>query len=591
MSRIAIDPITRVGGHLRVEVEIADGVVSDAWSSGTMFRGMERILKGRDPRDAWLFAQRICGACTGAHALASVRAVESALGVAIPTNARLIRNIVAGAAATQDHVVQFYQQSSLDWVDVLAALDADPLATSRLAQSLSDWPDSSAVHFKEVQDRLAKYVDSGQLGPFANGYWGHPAYRLPPEADLLVMAHYFEALDWQRRVSRIHALLGGKNPHPQTFLVGGMALAPPWGGPVRALPGEHPRLPERTSPIALSADGLADLTALIADTTAFVNRVYAPDVLAIAGYHDDWIEIGRSIGNYMSAGEFPEGDTAESPRLLPAGRIINGNLERLEPVDQAAVAETVAHSWYTYDDGDDAALRHPLDGQTNQRYAGPSLPFTTLDGSEKYSWLKAPRYQESPMEVGPLARTLVAYGWGNQEIRTTVDDYVGRLGLGPEALFGTLGRMVARAVEAQVVAARLGGWLTELRGNLASGNLAIADITKWDTGSWPSEALGWSFVETPRGMLGHWLKMKDQRIEGYQIVDATTWNASPRDAKNRRGPLEEALVGTPVADPAQPLEILRTVHSFAPCTACAVHSYSLGASEPFGIDIVEGGVR
>jgi len=591
MSRIAIDPITRIGGHLRIEAEIADGVVGDAWSSGTMFRGMELILKGRDPRDAWLFAQRICGACTGAHALASVRAVESALGVRIPTNARLIRNLIAGATNTQDHVVQFYQQQALDWVDVLAALDADPAATSRLARSLSDWTNSSAVHFKEIQDRLAKYVRSGQLGPFANGYWGHPAYRLPPEADLMVMAHYFEALDWQRRVSRIHTLLGGKNPHPQTFIVGGMVLAPPWGGPVRALTGEHPRLPERTSPIPLSADGLADLVSLIGETRAFVDRVYVPDVLAIAGYHDDWIGIGKGVGNYLSYGDLPEGDTAESVRLLPAGRIINGNLERTEPVDQAAVAETVAHSWYA-DEGDDAGgLRHPSSGQTAQRYAGPTLPFTTLENSAKYSWLKAPRYQESPMEVGPLARLLIAYVEGRPDTRATVDDYVGRLGLGPNALFGTLGRMVAQAVEAQVVAARIGGWLTELRDNLAAGDLAVADITRWDPGAWPSEAQGWSLGETPRGSLGHWVTVRDQTIAAYQIVDASTWNGSPRDGKNRRGPMEEALIGTPVADPARPIEILRTVHSFAPCTACAVHAYRPGGAGPIEVRVVAGGGR
>lgn len=589
MARLAIDPVTRVGGHLRLEVEVADGEVSDAWSSGTMFRGIEVILKGRDPRDAWLFAQRICGACTGAHALASVRAVENAFGVRIPTNARIIRNLMAGAAAAQNHVVQFYQQHALDWVDVVAAAGADPNATSRLARSLSDWPKSSITYFTEVRDRLAKMVDSGQLGPFANGYWGHPAYRLSPEADLMVMAHYLEALDWQREVGRIHTLLGGKNPHPQTYLVGGMTLVPPWGGPVKAVGGEHPRLPERDMPIALSQDGLAELNELVAETRAFVDRVYVPDALAIAAYYDDWFGVGAGSANFLSYGEYPESDVSQAELLLlPRGRIARGDLTRLEPVDPAAIGETVARSWYTYDGGDEA-YRHPAEGQTDQRYSGPKLPFNTLEGSAKYSWLKAPRYGEEPQEVGPLARVLVAYVAGQADVKIAVDSYVSRLGLGPEALTGTLGRMVARAIEAQVVAARLGGWHTALRESLAEGNLAVADITKWDPGSWPPEASGFSLGETPGGAVGHWVKVKDAKVESYQIVDASTWNLSPRDARDLRGACEEALIGTPVADPARPLEILRTVHSFAPCTACAVHAHGLEAGLSLEVRVAGGG--
>ena len=579
MTRTAIDPVTRVGGHLRLEVDVADGAVRDAWSSGTAFRGMELVLRGRDPRDAWLFAQRICGACTAAHAIASVRAVEDALGIRIPANARLIRNLIGGAAFAQAHVLGFYQQSLLDWVDVMAALDADPSATATLARSLSDWPTSSADHFAQVKGRIAKLVDSGQLGPFTNGYWGHPAYRLAPEADLLFLSHYLEALDWGRAVSRFHTLLGGKNPHLQGFVVGGMVLAAPWGGPVKAVTGEHPRLPDRGSPVALSEDGLFDLGQLIEQMRTFVDQVYVPDVLAIAGYHDDWQGLGAGLGNYLSFGDFPEDDMADAPLLLPRGRILGGRTSEIQPVDQAAVAETVAHSWYAYPDeeGGDAAFRHPFDGRTTPRYDGPTLPFTSLEGSVTYSWLKAPRYAEEPMEVGPLARVLVAYALSKRTVRIAVDDYVARLRAGPEALTGTLGRMVARAIEAQLVAARLDGWLTELRDNLASGDLAVADITRWDPQSWPSDTRGWSLGETPKGALGHWVTLHDGTVSDYQVVDATTWNASPRDGKGLRGALEEALVGTPVADPERPLEVLRVVHAFDPCTACAAHVFGRGA--------------
>lgn len=585
MTRTVIDPVTRVGGHLRIEVEIANGVVRDAWSSGTMFRGMELILRGRDPRDAWLLAQRVCGACTGVHALASVRAVENALGVAIPTNARLARNLIAGTGFVGSHVVGFYHQHAFDWVDAAAALRADPAATSALARSMSDWPQSSSSHFKDVIDRLATVVGSGQPGPFASAFRGHPAYRLSPEANLLVVAHYLEALDWQRTITRIETLLGGKSPHPQTYLVGGMALAPPWGGPERGLPGEHPQQIERSSPTPLSARGLADIGQAITIARTFVEQVYVPDTLMIARQYGEWAGIGKGIGNYLSFGEFPEDDTGKPALLLARGRVMARDLASVGPVDQAGVAETVARSWYSYDDGDDA-LRHPANGQTKAAYAGPTPPFASLEGSARYSWIKAPRYQDEPMEVGPLARMVVAYVEGQRDVRAALDGAVAGLGGGQEALFSTLGRTVARAVEAQVVAARLEGWLGDLVANLATGDLAVTDLTRWDPGSWPGEARGWALGEAPRGAVGHWVTIRDQRIDSYQLVDATTWNGSPRDARDRRGALEEALVGTPVADAARPIEILRSVHSFDPCPACAVHAYGPGARGPVEIRVL-----
>jgi len=568
MTRIAIDPITRIEGHLRIEVEVENGVVRDAWSSGTMFRGMELILKGRDPRDAWVFAQRACGVCTTVHALASVRSVENALGLKIPTNARLVRNLIAGSQFVQDHVIHFYHLHALDWVDVVSALSADPAATSRLAQSISEWPLSSASYFKGVQDRLKAFVASGQLGPFANGYWGHPAYRLPPEANLMAVAHYLEALDWQRQVIRIHALLGAKNPHPQTYLVGGMALAL-----------------DPNSPTALNARGLSEIAELIAQAKRFVDQVYIPDVLAVAGFYKDWAGIGQGIGNYMSYGEFPEDDSGRpSAFYLPRGRIMGRDITKVEPVDQLDVGETVAHSWYTYSDGDDT-LKHPWDGETNPTYTGPTPPFEHIE-TDRYSWLKSPRYKDEPMEVGPLARMLVAYVWGQSDVKAGVDGVLEALGVGPEALFSTLGRIAARAIETQVIANRLGRWLADLEANLATGDLAIADVTKWDPTSWPAEAQGWGFEEAPRGSLGHWVKIAGETIENYQLVVPSTWNGSPRDQKGRRGAWEEALVGTPVADPAKPLEVLRTVHSFDPCMACAVHVYDPDTGSSVEIRVV-----
>jgi len=583
MARLAIDPVTRVGGHLRIEVEVADGSVRDAWSSGTAFRGMELILPGRDPRDAWLFAERICGASTTVHALASVRAVENALGTRIPRNARLLRNLVAGAQYLTDHVVHFYHLHALDWVDVVDALRADPAGASKLARSMSDWPLSSPAYFGEVRDRIARFVETGRTGPFANGYWGHPAYRLPPELNLVIVAHYLEALTWQRTFSRFLVLVGGKNPHPQAFVVGGMAAAPPWGGPAQNRAGEHPPVDQK-APVALSEEGLADMAALLAEARTFVDQVYVPDAMAIAGSYRDWAAIGGGIGNYLSYGEFPEDDADGSTLLLPRGRVMGRGMSLVEPVDQGGVAETVAHSHYAYE-GDDGVLRHPLNGRTEPAYGGPELPFTTLEGSDKYSWLKAPRYQEAPMEVGPLARMLVAYAEGRADVGVVLERAMAALGLGPEGLFSTLGRVIARALEAEVVAGQLERWLTDLRATIAGGDLALVDLSRWDPAGWPREASGWSLGEAPGGALGHWVRIRDQVIETYQVVDPNTWNGSPRDASGRRGAWEEALVGTPLADPARPLEILRTVHSFDPCTACAAHAFGPGADGTVGIRV------
>ena len=551
--RVAIDPVTRIEGHLRIEVEVENGRVTDAWSSGTMFRGIELILKDRDPRDAWVFAQRICGVCTTVHALASVRAVENALGITIPDNARIIRDLIAGAQLVQDHVVHFYHLHALDWVDVTLALKADPSKTSTLAQSISPWPNSSANYFRGVQTKLQAFINSGQLGLFANGYWGHPAYVLPPEVNLLAVAHYLEALDWQRNFIRIHAVLGGKNPHPQSYLVGGMATA---------------LNPNNES--TLNADRLGLLTQLLQSGQDFVSQVYIPDVLAIAGFYKNWASIGAGLGNYMAYGDYAtDAQDLSSTYFFPNGLIQQQNLSVVNPVAQTQVAEYIAHSWYTYAEGNAAGL-HPWKGETNPQYTGPTPPFDYVT-TDKYSWLKAPRYNGTAVEVGPLARTLLAYASGTSSVQQIVKSALAQLGVGPTALFSTLGRVAARAIEAQLMVNQLPTWLQQLEDNMARGDLTIHDNTYWDPSTWPQEAFGFGHHEAPRGSLGHWVHIKNGAIANYQAVVPSTWNAGPRDASGQRGAYEAALIGTPVADPTRPVEILRTVHSFDPCLACAVH--------------------
>ncbi len=551
MTHIVVDPVTRIEGHLRVEAQVDDGVVTDAWSSSTMFRGIETILKGRDPRDAWVFTQRICGVCTTVHAIASIRAVEDAIGAKPPPNALLLRNLIAASQQLQDHVIHFYHLHALDWVDIVSALGADAKKTSQLQESISTWPNSSESYFQGVKKRLRDFVEAGQLGPFANAYWGHSAYRLPPEANLLATAHYLEALDWQREVIKIHAILGGKNPHLQSFLVGGMAT---------------PVDPDQQA--SLNIHTIAALRSHIAKARDFIDRVYIPDVLAVAGFYKDWAAIGGGTGNFMVADDYHDGD-GQNP-FFRGGIIRNKDLGELGHFNAGAITELITNSWYSYPSGDDAAL-HPSEGHTTPRYTGPKPPYERLDLDGKYSWLKSPRYNGEPMEVGPLARMLVSYTHGHKEVKAAVGGVLGALGVGPEALFSTLGRIAARAVETKVLADKIEHWVDELQNNMGRGELEIADNSKWDPSSWPRECHGTGLHEAPRGTLGHWVHIKDGVIENYQCVVPSTWNAGPRDAAGGRGPYEASLIGTPVADPKKPVELLRTIHSFDPCMACGVH--------------------
>jgi len=557
MTRVVIDPVTRTEGHLRIEIEVEGGEVTDAWSSGTMFRGIETILRGRDPREAWLFTQRICGICTTVHALASVRAVENALGIEVPDNARILRNLIAATQYVHDHVIHFYHLHALDWVDLVNALEADPAATSELAQSISDYAKSSTDYFTGVQRRLRAFIDGGQLGPFANAYWGHPAYALPPEANLMAVAHYLEALDWQREYAQIHALLGGKNPHLQTYLVGGMAT---------------PIDPE--SQHALNADAVARMREWQDGAVEFVKGVYLPDVLALAPFYLDWAAIGNSGGNYLSYGDFAD---ADGEHYFPAGVILNADLGTVNPVNQQDVTEYVTHSWYRYED-DDRGL-HPWDGLTRPSYTGPKPPYDFLNTDEKYTWLKAPRLNDEPMEVGPLARMLVGYASGHGGIQEMVDMVLGKLGVGPEALFSTLGRAVARCIETVLLVDKTYEWINGLATNMKDGNLQIHAGDRWNPSTWPSDAQGCGWHEAPRGALGHWIHIRDQKILNYQVVAPSGWNASPRAADGKKGPCEAALIGTPIAEPEMPLEVLRTIHSFDPCMACGVHVLNADGAE------------
>jgi Ni,Fe-hydrogenase I large subunit len=555
MARIVVDPVTRIEGHLRIEAEVEGGSVTDAWSSGTMFRGIELILRGRDPREAWIWTQRICGVCTTVHALASVRAVEDALGIEVPPNAELIRNIIAATQYVQDHVIHFYHLHALDWVDVTLALKADPAKTSQLAESISDWPKSSRTYFKAIQDRVKGLVESKQLSLFSSGYWGHPAYHLPPEANLLAVAHYIEALEFQREFIRIHAVLGGKNPHLQTYLVGGMACAMDPNEP------QAPINPER----------ITFLSEIAKTAQTFVEQVYIPDVLAVAGFYRDWFGRGEGLGNFLSYGEYPQGGLHDTSKyFLPRGAILGRDLSKVRPVDPAQVSEYVTHSWYEYSGGDSSG-KNPYEGETHPKYTGPKPPFEHLNVEEKYSWLKSPRYMDTPMEVGPLSRMLVAYASGHAEVKELVNGVLIKLNAPATALFSTLGRIAARAIETELMSRQVPKWIDQLNKNLNDGDLRVHNGEKWDPATWPKSAQGWGFHEAPRGSLGHWVQIEDRAIKNYQCVVPTTWNAGPRDAKGQRGAYEAALLKTPIADPERPVEILRTVHSFDPCLACAVH--------------------
>ena len=553
-KRVTIDPVTRIEGHLRVDVEVDGGRVKKAWASGQMWRGVENILVGRDPRDAWAITQRICGVCTTVHAIASVRAVENALQLEIPVNAQYIRNMIMLAHAIHDHIVHFYHLSALDWVDVVSALKADPDKAAELAQSLSNWNGNSKAEFRKVQEKLKGFVGTGQLGIFTNGYWGHPAMKLTPEVNLLAVVHYLQALEVQRYANKIVAILGSKSPHIQNVAVGGVA-----------------------NPLSVDSQSVLTVERLLAvkewmlKLDDFVKNVYLVDVAAIGAFYADWTKVGRGITDYLCVPDVPL-DGKGTTFALPGGYIEGGKLDSFKPIKTfgdpyfvAGVTEAVKHSWYDYSGGNDQSL-HPYKGETTPNY-------TDFQDDGKYSWLKSPTFYGKPMQVGPLARVLNMLAAGHEPTKkyaTGALDLVSSIAgtpVGLEAMHSTIGRHAARAIGCAVQSDEM-----VKQWDLLVANMAKGDLTTFNKPVFPKgEQMGVGFHEAPRGVLSHWVVIEDGKIKNYQCVVPTTWNAAPRNEKDQPGAYEACLLDNPVADPEKPLEVLRTVHSFDPCLACAVH--------------------
>ncbi len=554
-KHIVVDPITRIEGHLRIEAVIDDNnTIVDAYSSSTMFRGIEEILKGRDPRDCGLLAMRICGVCTGTHYQRSIEAVEDAFKITIPKNARLVRNLIQGSLYVHDHVVHFYHLHALDWVDITKALEADPKKTVdeafKWANIAGETPwVADAAKFASVQERLKKFVKQGRLGIFGNGYWGNPHYKLTNEQNLLAVTHYLQALDLQRDAAKMMAIFGGKQPHPQSIVVGGVTCVQDIQNPSR---------------IGLFKD-------LLMNFRRFIKGAYLPD-LYMAGtmYADEALDgTGGGLKSYMSYGDFRLDDTGfyKSALLFPSGIVLNGDLSKVIEFDQAKVAEDVTHAWY---EGDKPL--HPFDGQTVPKYTGfgkKENGVAYLNTKEKYSWIKSPIYDDKRVEVGPLARMVVGVARKDKRISEYVNKFLKNGKFPVEVLFSTVGRTAARAIETELMADAMVEWTDELAKNVAMGDLST--WTEFDFDVVSKDAKGYGLAEAPRGALGHWVRIKDGKVVNYQAVVPSTWNAAPRDYKNRMGAYEASLIGTKVAKPDEPLEILRTIHSFDPCIACAVH--------------------
>ncbi len=562
-KHLVIDPITRIEGHLRIEAIIDENnVVVDAYSSSTMFRGIEEILKGRDPRDCGLLAMRICGVCTGTHYQRSIEAVEHAFGVTIPKNARLVRNLIQGALYLHDHIVHFYHLHALDWVDITEALKADPKATVAEAQKWAKvsgqrpWNANEDV-YAAVQERVTKYVKQGRLGIFGNAYWGSKGFKLTPEQNLIGLSHYLDALELQRELGKMMAIFGGKNPHPQSFVVGGVTCVQDIKNPAR----------------------IAEFKQILKRGQKFTKEAYLPDVyMAGTMYADEALEgIGGGIGNFMSFGDFNLDDLPfyKSSKLFPAGIVKNKDLSKVYEVDQSKITEDVTHAWY-----EGTTNLHPYDGVTNPNYTGfgkKENNIAYLDTTKKYSWIKSPLYDDERMEVGPLARMIVGVASGHEKITKYVTTFLKNGNLPTSVLFSTVGRTAARAIETELMADVMLEWIDELALNVAHGDLSTWTEFNFDNVS--KDAQGYGMAEAPRGGLGHWIKIKDGKVANYQAVVPSTWNAAPRDYKGRLGAYEAALVGTKVANPDQPLEILRTIHSFDPCIACAVHIIDTNGKE------------
>lgn len=544
-KKIVIDPVTRIEGHLRVEVEVDENnVVTEAWASGQLFRGIETILKGRDPRDTGLIAQRICGVCTNSHYRASISAVENAYDIVPPRNAEIVRNLVSLALFVQDHIVHYYHLHSLDYVDVVSALEADTAKASEIAHKWHKQPYNCAKgDLDAVKEKLSQFVNAGRLGLFANGYWGHAAYRLSPEENLVHMNHYLEALRIQREVSKAIAIFGGKTPHPQNLVVGGVTSVMDMLNPQR----------------------MNDYLFIVKDTQAFVKRAYLPDVKMVVNAYRDNIKAGhgRGSGNFFTSGGFPLGAFADHQPLFASGVVWNHQFDNVDEFDVDHITEESARSWYA-----DEAPTSPYDGETNPSYTDLNAD-GTLKTEGKYSWIKSPRYQGKPMEVGPVARIIIGYLQEAVLVKPYVQRFMDEMDLELIDFSSTMGRNAARAIEAELTCDAIFSYASELIENIKYYDEST--WTKYDFDSLPKSTKGCAVLEVPRGTLSHFVRIEDAKVANYQAVVPTTWNASPKDGQNQRGPYEEAIVGLQLADPSQPLEVIRAVHSFDPCLACAVH--------------------
>ncbi|HEY5548931.1 MAG TPA: nickel-dependent hydrogenase large subunit [Coriobacteriia bacterium] len=516
MARVEIDPVTRIEGHLRVEVEVDNGVVKDAWVSGGLYRGMETVLLGRAPADAFYVSQRICGVCPISHGHASTMGSEAAMGIKIPNNARIIRNLIEGAEALHSHILWFYTLTALDYVDVVSALSANIADTYALAAAAG----TSTADFGAIQKRLKGFVEGGQLSIFTNGYWGHPAMKLPPELNLIAVAHYLEALEMQAEAAAMIAIMGGKFPHFMTSLPGGTVWIP-------------------------TEEKLDDLYFRWQKVRNWIANAMIPDTIAIAKQYLDATTYGKGVGNYLAWGVYDTADFDPKKRVMPRGALVGG-LTLSDPKPEA-IKEYIDHAWYDSGDG-----LNPSVGETKAK-------FDAYSTDAKYSWVKAPRLDDKPMEVGPLSRMLVSYVAGVPGVVSLIDSTLAALGVPgkPEVLLSLLGRVGARNLETMFVADEMGKWIGELIEAIKSGD------SKYFTDQ-TGEGEGAGLWEAPRGALGHWVGVKGGKISSYQVVTPSTWNMSPRDKNGVRGPLEEALVGTPIADATKPLEALRIVHSFDP---------------------------
>jgi ferredoxin hydrogenase large subunit len=529
-KRLIVDPVTRIEGHLKIEVELENDKVKNAWVSTQLFRGLEPILKGRPPEDAPLFTQRACGVCTNTHALTSIRAIEDALGLKVPPLAQLIRHLILSALIVHDHLVHFYHLHGLDWIDMAAATTADPIKAAKLVGQTSARGDDPADLFI-VQKKLKDFVASGQLGWLENAYFlgGNEAYRMTPEENLIMAAHYLEGLRIQLELGRAMALFAGKNPHAQSMVVGGV-----------------------TCYQSLKPEIIDHFRAIQVKTREFVENARMPDIRLMTKRFPEALAYGKT-SNFFDFADFHDPVSGKDP-YFSSGVLWGNDLGKHDKLDMNLIDEHVARSWYKGDQ-----VLKPYDGVTEPNY-------TSYDDKEKYSWSKAPRYKGEPMETGPLARRAIAYAAKEKETRTMLDDYFKGAGMKPEQLFSTMGRTICRVVETTMLIRRMGGWIDDTEKRIVKGDTDIYKPWKMvDAG----KGVGTCCVT--RGGLSHWIRIKGGMIENFQLVVPSTWNLGPRCEKDKLSPAEQSLINCPCPDPARPVEILRTIHSFDPCIACSVH--------------------